>query len=55
MISVELDDLVDMMVHPCRYCSYLEPGQCSEQGGCSNGVRAYLKDKFKDEIRDSES
>ena len=48
MISVELDDLVDMMAHPCHYCNF-EPGQCSEHKGCEYGIRSFLKERFGSE------
>ena len=46
MISVELDELVDMMAHPCHYCTFIESGQCSQHKGCEHGIREYLKNEF---------
>ena len=51
MISVELDELVDMMAHPCHYCTFIEAGQCSAHKGCERGIKEQLKKEFglKDE------
>ena len=56
MFDIELDDLVDMMVHPCRYCTFIEAGQCSAHKGCEQGVREFLIKEFnlKDEVCDED-
>lgn len=46
MINIEFDSLVDMMVHPCRYCMFIEAGQCSAHKGCEQGIREHLKKEF---------
>lgn len=55
MVNIELDDLVDMMVHKCHYCSFIEAGQCSQNNGCRKGIETFLKKEFgiKDEVCDS--
>lgn len=55
MIDIELNDLIDMMIHKCHYCDFIEEGQCSQNDGCKRGIKEHLKEKFglKDEICDS--
>ena len=46
MIKIELDELVDMMIHTCNYCAFIEEGQCSQNDGCERGIKEYLKEEF---------
>lgn len=46
MINIEFDSLVDMMTHPCRYCTFIEAGQCSQKNGCKQGIEIFLKKEF---------
>ena len=52
MINVELDELVDMMVHPCNYCAFIEAGQCSKKNGCEQGIKRYLKEELNWDVEE---
>ena len=49
-INIELDSLVDMMVHRCCYCEFIKAGMCSQKDGCYQGIKKFLVKEFgKDE------
>ena len=41
-VEVSIDELAEMMAHKCRYCEFVEPGQCSQKDGCIRGIKKYL-------------
>ena len=55
MFDIELDDLVDMMVHRCCYCEFIKAGMCSQKDGCYQGIKKFLVKEFgKDEVCDED-
>lgn len=53
MFTLEVEKLVNMMVHPCDYCEF-SAGRCSEKNGCEIGIKEFLeKNGLGDEVRNS--